>query len=58
MSVWLRDHADRHLAVLMSAYGPFGKSQDATEHGDPLAYTAPPEGLFPRREDPPQGLED
>lgn len=22
MSVWLRDHADRHLAVLMSAYGP------------------------------------
>src|SRR5687768_12098473 len=24
MSVWLRDHADHHLAILFSDYGPFG----------------------------------
>lgn len=47
MSVWLRDHADHHLTILFSDYGPFGKSQDSTEHGDPLPYAPPPTGLFP-----------
>lgn len=47
MSVWLRDHADYHLNVLMSDYGPFGKSMDSSELGDPLPYTAPPPGMFP-----------
>jgi hypothetical protein len=47
MSVWLRDHADHHLAIHFSDYGPFGKSQDSTDHGDPLPYDPPPMGLFP-----------
>lgn len=46
MSVWLRDHADHHLPILLSDYGPFGKSQDSAEHGEPLPYAAPPDGLF------------
>lgn len=47
MSVWLRDHADHHLAVLMDPDGPFKKSVDETRPGEPLPCTAPPEGLFP-----------
>ena len=47
ISVWLRDHADHHLAVLMSSDGPFVKSKDSNDHGENLPYTAPPEGLFP-----------
>lgn len=47
MSVWLRDHADHHLPILWSTYGPFGKAEYDTKLGDPLPYTAPPEGLFP-----------
>jgi hypothetical protein len=47
LSVWLRDHADHHLSILFSDYGPFGKSQDSTDHGDPLPYEPPPPGLFP-----------
>ena len=46
MSVWLRDHADYHLAVLFSKDGPFGKAKDTSEPGDPLPYSPPPEGLF------------
>ena len=47
ISVWIRDHADHHLAVLMSSDGPFLKSKDANDHGEDLPYTAPPRGLFP-----------
>ena len=47
ISVWMRDHADHHLAVLMSSDGPFLKSKDSNDHGEDLPYTAPPEGLFP-----------
>lgn len=46
ISVWLRDHADHHLAVLMSSDGPFAKATDVSAAGDPLPYTAPPAGLF------------
>lgn len=47
MSVWLRDHADHHLGILWDPEGPFSRSEDKTRPGDPLPYTAPPEGLFP-----------
>lgn len=46
-SVWLRDHADHHLGVLMSPTGPWALSKDHSEPGEPLPYEAPPEGLFP-----------
>lgn len=46
MSVWLRDHLDHHLPILLSQEGPFGKAKDTSEHGDPLPYNPPPEGLF------------
>lgn len=46
MSVWWRDHADHHMAVLLSPEGPFADSRDRNELGGPLPYTAPPEGLF------------
>ena len=52
ISVWLRDHADHHLAVLMDPDGPFKKSVDEARPGEPLPYTAPPEGLFPDLRDP------
>lgn len=45
-SVWLRDHADHHLGVLMSPTGPFCRSKDTAEPGEPLPYERPPEGLF------------
>ncbi len=47
MSVWLRDHADHHLGVLWDPDGPFAKSTAQARPGEPLPYTAPPEGLFP-----------
>ncbi|GAA3512291.1 DUF4913 domain-containing protein [Georgenia daeguensis] len=47
MSVWLRDHADYHMGVLLSPDGPFKKSQDANRDGEPLPYTEPPAGMFP-----------
>lgn len=51
MSVWWRDHADHHMAVLMDPDGPFAAADAIDEanqsrKGDPLPYTAPPEGLF------------
>jgi hypothetical protein len=43
--VWFRDHADHHMAVLLSAEGPFkGCKPDA--HGErlkPLPLTVPPD---------------
>lgn len=46
-SVWLRDHADHHLGVLMSPTGPWALSRDTAGPDEPLPYEAPPEGLFP-----------
>jgi hypothetical protein len=48
MSVWFRDHADYHMAVLLSADGPFkGCKPDVhAERLPALPLTAPPEGLF------------
>lgn len=46
-SVWLRDHADHHLGVLMSPTGPWALSKDTAGPDQPLPYEAPPEDLFP-----------
>lgn len=46
MSVWLRDHADPHLAVLFSDYGPFARTETTSQLGDPLPCDPPPHGLF------------
>jgi len=47
MSVWWRDHADHHMAVLLSPDGPFRGASGKCDRGEPLPYTAPPAGLFP-----------
>lgn len=47
ISLWMRDHADYHLAVLMSADGPFSESRDSCSCNDPLPYESPPNGMFP-----------
>ncbi len=47
MSVWLRDHADHHLGVLMGSGGPWARSKDSAGPDEPLPYEAPPDGLFP-----------
>lgn len=49
MSVWWRDHADHHMAVLFSADGPFkGCSPDDGHRSKlvPLPCEEPPAGLF------------
>lgn len=48
MSMWWRDHADHHMAILMSDTGPFAGIQgQRTALGSPLPYEAPPAGMFP-----------
>lgn len=47
VSVWFRDHADYHMAVLMSPDGPFAGSEEKTKRGELLPHKEPPEGLFP-----------
>jgi hypothetical protein len=52
MSVWWRDHADHHMAMLMSPEGPFsaadpGAKENQTRKGDSLPYQPPPAALFP-----------
>ena len=47
MSTWWIEHADHHMPILLDPEGPFTKSTDRNNHGDPLPYTPPPEGLFP-----------
>lgn len=52
MSVWWRDHADHHMAVLMDPEGPFAAAnhyddENEADKGAPLPYEAPPAGLFP-----------
>jgi len=47
-SVWFRDHADHHMAVLLNADGPF-KGCKPEGHGErlkPLPLIAPPDGLW------------
>jgi hypothetical protein len=46
MSVWWRDHADHHMAVLLSPEGPFAESRDRNEPGQSLPYVTPPPGMF------------
>lgn len=52
MSVWLRDHAEHHMSILLSPTGPFngvgtGPARvNTNEAGEMLPYTTPPEGLF------------
>ena len=46
MSVWWRDHADHHMAVLLSPEGPFADARDRSEPGEPLPYKTPPDGMF------------
>lgn len=55
MSVWWRDHADHHMPILLSKFGPFGASKDANERGEPLPHTPPPAGIYdqPMTEDAP-----
>lgn len=46
ISVWLRDHADHHMAVLLSAEGPFKgcKPDKHTERVPKLPTAEPPDG--------------
>jgi hypothetical protein len=46
-STWWRDHADHHMSVLLSPDGPFARSKDSCEPGQPLPYKEPPTGWFP-----------
>ncbi|NAZ84622.1 DUF4913 domain-containing protein [Kineococcus sp. T90] len=53
-SVWLRDHADHHMAVLMSDSGPFKgcspekghRQRDPDNDWSTLPLAPPPPGLF------------
>jgi len=51
ISVWFRDHADHHMAVLLDSDGPFKRCTVEKGHGDrqldPLPLVDPPAGLFP-----------
>ncbi|HAS31670.1 MAG TPA: DUF4913 domain-containing protein [Microbacterium sp.] len=46
-STWWAEHADHHMPILLSPDGPFARSTDSCEPGEPLPYTAPPAGWFP-----------
>jgi hypothetical protein len=46
-STWWRDHADHHMTILLSPDGPFARSKDTCDPGEPLPYTEPPAGWFP-----------
>lgn len=49
MSVWWRDHADHHMAVLLDPDGPFSgliADTDRSDPGQPLPYLPPPDGMF------------
>lgn len=49
MSVWFRDHADHHMAILLSADGPFKGCKPKDGHSnrlDPFPLEPPPPGLF------------
>ncbi|THG29288.1 DUF4913 domain-containing protein [Naasia lichenicola] len=42
MSTWWRDHADYHMAVLLSPEGPFAKSMDRNEGTESLPHRPRP----------------
>jgi len=46
LSAWMISHLDVHMAVLLSASGPFATSTDDNRAGEMLPYTAPPHGMF------------
>jgi hypothetical protein len=50
ISVWFRDHADHHMAVLLDSEGPFKRCSVEKGHGErqlePLPLVDPPAGLF------------
>ena len=46
-SMWWIVHADHHMPILLSPDGPFARSKDTCEPGDPLPYAEPPAGWFP-----------
>ena len=50
-STWWIEHADHHMPILMSPEGPFAKSEDKNNAGEPLPYEAPPVELFPDMRD-------
>lgn len=52
LSVWLRDHADHHVPILLSQTGPFRNAKDVAEDGAPLPYKPPPDGTFPSPDQP------
>ena len=48
MSVWFRDHADHHMAVLLDSEGPFKRCSAGKGHKplEELPLDPAPEGLF------------
>lgn len=57
MSVWWRDHADPHMAVMLDPDGPFAGAEgdsNSSRAGEPLPYVTPPEGMFPDVREAPQ----
>lgn len=49
ISVWLRDHLDHHMAILLSVDGPFKgctPDQHAKRPVPPFPLQQPPDGLF------------
>ena len=49
MSVWWRDHADPHMAVLLSQKGPFHPCNNGRHHTpEPFECDYAPEGWFPK----------
>lgn len=54
MSVWWRDHADPHMAVLLSQKGPFHPcNNDRHNTPEPFECDYAPEGWFPKAGDTP-----
>lgn len=54
MSVWWRDHADPHMAVLLSQKGPFHPCNNGRHHTpEPFECDYAPEGWFPKAGDTP-----
>jgi Domain of unknown function (DUF4913) len=54
LSIWFRDHADHHIAVLLDADGPF-KGCDGRHSENPipeLPHEPPPPGMFEPEERP------
>lgn len=46
LSVWFQDHADYHMAILLSPEGPFAHSKDTATSAEPLPHEPGPEAFF------------